>query len=132
MKILEKSQSVRSPTQCKSGLGNNMVCRRNYSTFFNNNSPPLCQFLCKKILLKKVSYRKRMLIEQIFELREPGPPGRICTFITVCFHDNTIISKENLRLDCNSLLKFCRRHCTSLPPTWAKSLRKFNPKMQDF
>ena len=33
-----------------------------------------------------------MLIEQIFELRGPGPPGRICTPITGCFHDKTIIS----------------------------------------
>ena len=29
-KILRKSQSARGPTQCKSGPGNNMVCRRNY------------------------------------------------------------------------------------------------------
>ena len=64
-----------------------------------------------------------MLIEQIFELRRPGPPGRICTFITDCFHDKTIISKENIRLDCYLLLKYCRRQCT---------LQKFNPKMQDF
>ena len=39
-----------------------------------------------------------MLIEQIFELRRPGPPGRI-TPITGWFHDKTIISKENIRLD---------------------------------
>ena len=38
-----------------------------------------------------------MLIEQIFELRGPGPPGRIIhSPITGCFHDKTIISKENL------------------------------------
>ena len=35
-----------------------------------------------------------MLIEQIFELRGPGPPGRR-TPTTGCFHDKTIISKEN-------------------------------------
>ena len=38
-----------------------------------------------------------MLIEQIFELREPG---RLCTPITGCFHNKaislTIISKENV------------------------------------
>ena len=73
-----------------------------------------------------------MLIEQIFELRGPRPPGRICTPITGCFHDKTIISKENIRLDCYLLLKYCRRQCALLPPTWAKSLTKFNPKMQDF
>ena len=73
-----------------------------------------------------------MLIEQIFELSGPGPPGRICIPITGCFHDKTIISKENIRVDCYSRLKYCRRQCTILPPTWTKLLTKFNPKMQDF
>ena len=40
-----------------------------------------------------------MRIEQIVELRGPGPPDRICTIITSCFHDKTIISKVNIRLD---------------------------------
>ena len=73
-----------------------------------------------------------MLIEQIFELKGPGPPGRLCTPTTGCFHDETIIFKENIPLDCSLLLKYCRRQCTLLPPTWAKSLIKLNPKMQDF
>ena len=64
-----------------------------------------------------------MLIEQIIELRRPGPSDRICTPITDCFHDKTIIFKENIRLDCYLLLKYCRRQCT---------FQKFNPKMQDF
>ena len=72
-----------------------------------------------------------MIIAQIFELRGPGPPGRICNSITGCFHDKTIISKRNIRLDCYLLLKYCKRHCTLLPPTWAKSHTRFNPKMQD-
>ena len=39
-----------------------------------------------------------MLIEQIieFELRGPEPPGHTCTPITSYFHDQTLISKENL------------------------------------
>ena len=41
-----------------------------------------------------------MLNEQIFELRGPGAPGSICTPITGCFHDKTLISKKNIRLDC--------------------------------
>ena len=86
-----------------------------YCRFFNNNSPPTRQFLCDKILSKKMSYSKKMLIEQIFELRGSGPPGRICTPITGCFHHKTIISKENFRVDCYSLLKYCRRQCTLLP-----------------
>ena len=35
-----------------------------------------------------------MLIKQIFELRGPGPPGRKCTPITDCFHDETIIQEK--------------------------------------
>ena len=73
-----------------------------------------------------------MLIEQNFELRGPGPPGRIYTPITGCFHDKTIISKETFQVDCNLRLEYRRRQCTLLPPTWAKSLTKFNPKMQGF
>ena len=73
-----------------------------------------------------------MLIEQIFELRGPEPPDRICTPITGCFHDKTKIYEEIFRVDCYLLLKYCRRQCTLLSPTWAKSLTKFYPKMQDF
>ena len=35
-----------------------------------------------------------MLIEQIFELRGPGPPGLISTPITGCFRGKTLISLE--------------------------------------
>ena len=73
-----------------------------------------------------------MLIEQNFELRGPGPPGRVCTPIAGCFHDKTIISNKNIRLDCYLLLKNCRWQCTLLPRTLVKSLTKFNPKMQHF
>ena len=34
-----------------------------------------------------------MLIEQIFELREPGLSGRTCTPTTGCFQGKTIILK---------------------------------------
>ena len=73
-----------------------------------------------------------MFIEQIFELRGPGPPGRISTSITGCFHEKKVTSKESIRLDCYLLLKYYRMQCILLPPTLAKSLTKFNPKMQDF
>ena len=75
-----------------------------------------------------------MLIEQIieFELREPGPPGRTCTPTTGYFYDKTKMSKANHRVDYYLLLKYCWRLCNFLPPTWAKSLTKFNPNMQDF
>ena len=73
-----------------------------------------------------------MLIEQFFEVRGPGLPGRIFTAITGCFHDKTIIYKKNIQLDCYLLLKYCRKQCTLLPPTWAKLLTKFNPKNARF
>ena len=72
-----------------------------------------------------------MLIEQIFELRRPGPPGRI-TPITGWFYDKTIISKKIFDWIFYLLLKNCWRQCTLLPSTLAKSLTKFNLKMQDF
>ena len=75
-----------------------------------------------------------MLIEQIieFELRGPGPPSRTCAPITGYFRDKTKIFEANLCVDYYLLVKYCRRQCTSLPLTWAKSLTKFNPKMQNF
>ena len=87
-----------------------------YCAFFNNNSPPPLQFLCNKILLKKISYGWGLLIEQIFRLRGPGPPSRICSSITGCFYDKTIISNEKILLDCFLLLKYCWRQRTFLPP----------------
>ena len=78
---------------------------------------------------KKISNSKGILIEQNFELKRPGPHGRICTPITGCF---VMKSWSNLGVDCFLLLKYSRRQCTLLPLTWAKSLTKFNPKMQDF
>ena len=65
-----------------------------------------------------------MLIERIIELqlRGPGPPGERCTSITGYFHDKIKISKENLRVDYDLLLKCSQRQCTLLPPTWSKSL----------
>ena len=35
-------------------------------------------------------------------------------------------------MDYYLLLKYCRRQCTLLTPTWAKLLTKFKRKMQDF
>ena len=69
-----------------------------------------------------------MLIEQNFELREPGLSGHICTPITCCFHDKTIISKENFRVDCYLLLKYCRMQCTLLPLRGRNHLQNLAPK----
>ena len=69
-----------------------------------------------------------MLIEQIFELRGPGPPGRVCTPITGCFHDKTIILKQNIRLDYYLLLKNSRRQCTLLPLPGPNHLQNLTSK----
>ena len=58
-----------------------------------------------------------MLIAQIieFHLRRPGPPCRTCTPITVKFMTKQkSLSKENLRVDYYSELKYCRRQCALL------------------
>ena len=75
-----------------------------------------------------------MLIKQIIkpELRRLGPRGRICTPATGYCYDKTKTSQENLQVGFYLLLKYCRRQCTLLSTTWAKSLTKFNLKMQDF
>ena len=69
-----------------------------------------------------------MLIELIFELIGTGPLGRICTPITGCFHDKTIFSKKNIRLDCYLLLKYCKRQCTLLPQPGPNHLQNLIPK----
>ena len=48
------------------------------------------------------------------------------------FHDKKRISKAKFQLIYCLLLNYCTRQCTLLSPTWALSLTKFNPKMQDF
>ena len=68
-----------------------------------------------------------MLIEQIFELRVPGPPGRTCTPIDGYFHDKTIISEEYVSVEYYLLLKYCRRQCTLLSPIWANHLQNLKP-----
>ena len=60
-----------------------------------------------------------------FELRRHGPPGHTCTPITGYFYDEPKIYKENLRED--YYLQEAIHHTL----TWAKSLTKFNIKMQD-
>ena len=76
-----------------------------------------------------------MLIEQIveFKLSGRGPPGRTCTSTTGYFYDKN----KNLYDKSSSRLFFTfkilhERHCILLSPIWAKSLTKFNFKMQDF
>ena len=72
-----------------------------------------------------------MLIQQIFEfqLSEPGPPGRTCTPTTDYFYEkNKYLTEKS-----SSKLLFTAKtlHEAMYLATWAKSLTKFIPKMQD-
>ena len=52
----------------------------------------------QKNTFEKISYSKgNILTEQIIELGRPRPFGRICTSITGCFQDETIISAKILK-----------------------------------
>ena len=77
-----------------------------------------------------------MLIEHIIEseLGRPGPPCHRPTYIptTGYFYGKAKISNEDLRWDYYLRVKYCRRQCILLSSTWAKSLTKLSPKMQDF
>ena len=46
----------------------------------------------QNIFTQKLATVRGILIEQIFELRGPGPPGRICIPITGCFRHKLLIS----------------------------------------
>ena len=75
-----------------------------------------------------------MLIEQIseFELRGPGPPGRKYASKLVIFKTKQDSFKEDFRVDCYLLPKYCRRKCVLLLSICANSLTKFNAEMEDF
>ena len=57
---------------------------------------------------------------------------RTYTPTTGYFYEKTKISKVNLREDYYLLLNYRTRQCTLIFSTWAQSLTKFNPRMQDF
>ena len=71
-----------------------------------------------------------MLITRMieFELRGPGPPGRIYNPTTVYFYEKTKICAENLRVNYYLLLKFCSRQCTLLSLPGPNHLRHLTPK----
>ena len=73
-----------------------------------------------------------MLVEQIFELRGPGLHGSICTPITDCFHDKTILPLRKIFDWIVISAKILQEAMRFTSSTWAKSITKFNPKMQDF
>ena len=75
-----------------------------------------------------------MIIKQIieFELRGLGSLVvhvllKLVSFVTKQKSPRQIFEELLITAE-----KYCRRQCTLLPLIWAKSLTKFNPKMQDF
>ena len=62
-----------------------------YCTFSIAIHLHLVSFSATKCFRKKLATVRKMLIEQIFELRGPGTFGRICTPITGYFYEKTII-----------------------------------------
>ena len=75
-----------------------------------------------------------MLIKQVIEieLRGPWPLAVNALLQLAIFMTKQKSLGKNLGVDHYLLPKYCRRQCTLLPLAWAKSLTKFNPKMQDF
>ena len=74
-----------------------------------------------------------MLIEEIieFELRGPGPPGRKCTPITGDFYDKKIYYGK-ISSGLLFTAKIMQEAMYLSSPTLAKSLTKFNHKLQNF
>ena len=89
--IVPGAQLNANPARAKTWLAGVPV----YCTIFNKSHLYLASFYATKHFLKKLATVRGMLMEQIFELSEPEPPGPICSSITGCFHEKTIISKEN-------------------------------------
>ena len=119
---------TRGPTQCKSGLGNNMVSRRNHLLYifqkqFTSTSPV---FMRQNTFEKKLAGGKAHWT--YFESRRPEPLGCTWTPTTGCFYDKTIISKENLWVDYYLLLKYCRRQYALLPLPGSNDLQNLAPK----
>ena len=89
----------------------------------------------RQYIFEKKNQIGEILIERIleFELSDPGPLAVHALLQLVIF-----MAKQNLHeIPSNALfyyllLKYCRRQCNFTSPTWAKSLTKFSPKMQDF
>ena len=78
----------------------------------------LLNFLSLSEIVSALTVKIRACERRIRENIVPRVPG---IFVTIK------IFKENLRVVCNLLLKYCRRQCTLLR-TRAKSLTKFNTK----
>ena len=102
-----------------------------YCTFFNNNSPPPRQFLCNKILLKKLAAVREMLIQPYFELRGPWPPWVFMYSYDWFFswQNNNLEGKSSSGLLFTTKILQEAMYFTS--PFVGQITCKLNPKMQD-
>ena len=88
----------------------------------------------QKVPLSKVS-EDVITCDLVPPIRNPGytyTPGQTRTPAIGYFHDKTKMSKDLLRVDYYLSLKYSTRQLTLSPSIWAKSLAKFNLKVQDF
>ena len=130
-KCCENPHSIKGPAQCKSGSRitysqrKHLLCHFSIAILLH-----LASFYAKNTFEKKAKGNAHWTNYCIW-IEGPGPPGRTCTPIPRYFHDKTKISNKPF-----SGLLFTAKilheavHLTS--PTWAKSLTKFNIKIQDF
>ena len=110
-----------------------VMCKQSGHGFWSSNLQCLCS--TKSSCLK--NFWRCYYLWFFPPIKHPGytyAPGRTpCTSAIGYFHDKTKISTDFLRVDYYLPLKYStRRQWTLLPSTWAKSLTKFNLKMQDF
>ena len=130
----ENLQSARSPAQCKSGPGNNMVSRRdqlllNVSLTIHLH---LVGFTRQNAFEKKTSPGNAHWTNYWIWIEGGLAPWPYVCPTTGYFHDKTKISKENLRMDLLFTAKILLEAMYLTFLTWTKSLTKFNPKMQNF
>ena len=99
-----------------------------YCTFFIYNWSPPRQFLCNKILLKKISYSKGNAHWTNFWIETAWAPWPYITLITGRFHHKTIISMENFRLDCYLLSNIAKDNILYFPLPGPNHLQNLTPK----
>ena len=126
-------QCTRGTVQYKSIPGIRWLVGVTICTIFQLQSTSTSPVFCKKTLLKKkLAEASAHWTNYWIWIERAWAPGRTCTPIPGYFHNKTKISKKNLQVEDYLLLRYSKRQCTLRPPKRAKSLTKYNTKMQDF
>ena len=132
----ENLQSARGPARCNSGPGNNMitlVSRRDHLLYHFSIAIHLhlSNYYATKYFWNKLAKGNVRWTNYWISIEGAWAPWQCMCSTTGYFHEKTKISEENIRVDYYLLLKYCRRQCPKILSTWAKSVTKFNLKMQD-